>query len=165
MRLQEQLKEIKRLMTEATASSSSGSYEVPMGFDEPVETGELIGTEIMDDAPEVTVVDITASDDVETCPTCGEAECPGHDDEYTDEEDVDLTDVFNALGLFSETTLKEDEMDTLEKEQSDDSRIHDDLNAQIDKLEKEQSDDSRIHTDLNTRIDDLESRVSKLEKN
>jgi len=35
----------------------------------------------------------------------------------------------------------------------------------MDTLEKEQSEDSRIHTDLNARIDDLDSRVSKLEKN
>jgi hypothetical protein len=104
MRLQEQIQEIKRLMMEATSSSSSGSYEAPMGFDDSVQTGEIIGTEIMDDAPEVTVVDMTVSDDVEPCPTCGEAECPGHDDEYMDEEDVDLTDVFNSLGLFTETT-------------------------------------------------------------
>ena len=117
MRLQEQIQEIKRLMTEATSSSSSGSYEAPMGFDDSVQTGEIIGTEIMDDAPEevgtvisvevmddapeVDVVDITMSDDMEPCPDCGEPECPGCEDE---DQMMDLEDVFNSLGLFTETT-------------------------------------------------------------
>ena len=145
MKLQEQLKEIKRLMSEATSSSSAGSYEAPLPVDTPEEVGTVISVEVMDDAPEVDVVDITMSDDMDPCPTCGESECPGHDDEYMDEDQMmDLEDVFNSLGLFTETTIKEDEMDTLEKDQSE---------------------DSRIHTDLNARIDDLDSRVSKLEKN
>ena len=139
MKLQEQLKEIKRLMSEATSSSSAGSYEAPLPVDAPEEIGTVVSVEVMDDAPEVDVVDITMSDDMEPCPDCGEPECPGCEDQM-----MDLEDVFNSLGLFTETTIKEDEMDTLEKDQSE---------------------DSRIHTDLNARIDDLDSRVSKLEKN
>lgn len=144
MKLQEQLKEIKRLMTEATSSSNAGSYEAPLPVDAPEELETIVSVEIMDDAPEVDVVDITMGDDMDLCPNCGEPECPGCEDEYMDEDQtMDLEDVFNSLGLFTETTIKEDEMDTLEKEQSE---------------------DSRIHTDLNARIDDLDSRVSKLEK-
>jgi len=81
MKLQEQLKEIKRLMSEATSSSSAGSYEAPLPVDAPEEIDTIVSVEIMDDAPEVDVVDITMSDDMEPCPTCGENECSGHDDE------------------------------------------------------------------------------------
>ena len=104
MKLQEQLKEIKRLMLEATASSSAGSYEAPLPVDAPEEVGSVISVEVMDDAPEVDVVDITMSDDMEPCPDCGEPECPGCEDEY-----MDLEDVFNSLNLFTETTIKEQE--------------------------------------------------------
>ena len=99
MRLQEQIQEIKRLMMEATSSSSSGSYEAPLPVDTPEEVGTVISVEVMDDAPEVDVVDITMSDDMEPCPNCGEPECPGCEDQM-----MDLEDVFNSLGLFTETT-------------------------------------------------------------
>ena len=101
MRLQEQIQEIKRLMMEATSSSSSGSYEAPLPVDAPEEVGTVISVEVMDDAPEVDVVDITMSDDMEPCPDCGEPECPGCEDE---DQMMDLEDVFNSLGLFTETT-------------------------------------------------------------
>ena len=104
MKLQEQIQEIKRLMMEATSSSSSGSYEAPLPVDAPEEVGTVISVEVMDDAPEVDVVDITMSDDMEPCPNCGEPECPGCEDEY-----MDLEDVFNSLNLFTETTIKEQE--------------------------------------------------------
>lgn len=104
MKLQEQIQEIKRLMMEATSSSSAGSYEAPLPVDAPEEIGAVVSVEVMDDAPEVDIVDITMSDDMEPCPNCGEPECPGCEDEY-----MDLEDVFNSLNLFTETTIKEQE--------------------------------------------------------
>ena len=105
MKLQEQIKEIKRLMLEATSSSSAGSYEAPLPVDAPEEIGTVVSVEVMDDAPEVDIVDITMSDDMDPCTNCGEPECPGCEDEYMDEDQMmDLEDVFNSLGLFTETT-------------------------------------------------------------
>ena len=168
MKLKEQVKEIKRLMREATSSSNSGSYEAPLPVDAPEGLETIVSVEIMDGAPEVEEVDITMTDDVETCPTCGEMECPGHDDEVMDTEEIDLQDVFNSLGLFTETTLKEDT--DLDEQLSAPNLLPlirkstEGMEDKIERLERQQSEDGRIHSDLNKKINDLESRVSKLEK-
>jgi len=96
--LNEALLTFKRLTTEATTTASSGAYEVPMAFEkeEPCgyqdETG-LVGSEVMLDAPEVDIVDITDVYD--------------DGDEYQEDEEIvlDLTDdIFNNLDMFTETT-------------------------------------------------------------
>lgn len=64
--LKEEILNFKRLIGEATDTSSSGSYEQPMGFDKPRATTicpttgkQLTGTEINPSAPSVNVVDVT----------------------------------------------------------------------------------------------------------
>tara|TARA_R110002020_G_scaffold455_1_gene2307 strand:+ start:1320 stop:1913 length:594 start_codon:yes stop_codon:yes gene_type:complete len=64
--LKEEILNFKRLIGEATDTSSSGSYEQPMGFDKPRATTicpttgkQLTGTEINPSAPSVDVVDVT----------------------------------------------------------------------------------------------------------
>ena len=99
-------------MGEATVSSNAGSYETPLPVDIPVELeGEIISVEIGDDAPEVDMVDLSSTDEYEDMghggQSCGEAHPDISHEEWSDEEDVDLTDVFNSLGLFTETTINE----------------------------------------------------------
>ena len=93
--LTEEIKEFKRLVLEATTTSSSGSYEQPMPFSseetqfceacgQPMSTCEcegtrLVGTEISDEAPEVTVIEL-------------------------DNENLD--DIFDSFNMFSESTKK-----------------------------------------------------------
>lgn len=64
--LKEEIKNFKRLLGEATDSSSSGSYEQALGFDMPRQTttcpttGQpLVGTEVSPNAPSIDVVDVT----------------------------------------------------------------------------------------------------------
>lgn len=89
--LEEQLRKMSGLM-EATQSSSSGSYEEPMEFDgvEPIDG--LMGIVVSDDAPDVTVVDITLTDEEP------ELELDSGD------EIEDIEDLFDTLDMFTETT-------------------------------------------------------------
>ena len=65
--LKETITEFKRLTTEATSTSSSGAYEVPLGYNNqntpqvsPCGTQpQLVGSEVMGSAPRVDVVDVT----------------------------------------------------------------------------------------------------------
>ena len=64
--LKEEIKNFKRLLGEATDSSSSGSYEQALGFDMPRQTTtcpttgqSLVGTEVSPNAPSIDVVDVT----------------------------------------------------------------------------------------------------------
>ena len=65
--IQEEIKNFKRLIGEATDTSSSGSYEQPLGFNQerptticPTTGKRLVGTEMTMSAPEVDVVDVTS---------------------------------------------------------------------------------------------------------
>ena len=65
--IQEEIKNFKRLIGEATDTSSSGSYEQPLGFNQerptticPTSGKPLVGTEMTMSAPEVDVVDVTS---------------------------------------------------------------------------------------------------------
>ena len=96
--LNETLQTFKRLTTEATTTASSGAYEVPMGFENEEPCGYqddagLVGSEVMLDAPEIDIVDVTDTYD--------------DDEMYQDDEEIiiDLTDdVFNNLDMFTEST-------------------------------------------------------------
>ena len=94
--LKEAITEFRRLTSEATTTSSSGSYEQPMPFSSEEETnfceicgqpmsmcecegGNLVGSEISDDAPEVTVIEL-------------------------DGENLDA--IFDTFNMFSESTKK-----------------------------------------------------------
>lgn len=66
--LKEEILNFRRLIGEATDTSSSGSYEQPMGFDMPRPTAvcpttgkPLMGTEVNPSAPTIDVVDVTKS--------------------------------------------------------------------------------------------------------
>ena len=120
--LKETITEFKRLTTEATSTSSSGAYEVPLGYNNqntpqvsPCDTQPpLVGSEIMTDAPSIEVVDIT-TDTVGVEPE-GWSEVPfdydfsqGEEDSmvrYFDESDMDEEDdsIFTSLEMFTETT-------------------------------------------------------------
>jgi len=93
--LKEEITEFKRLTTEATSTSSSGSYEQPMPFSseetqfcdicgKPMsmcecEGSRLVGSEISDEAPEVTVIEL---------------------------DDENLDSIFDTFSMFSESTKK-----------------------------------------------------------
>ena len=94
--LKEEINEFKRLVSEATTTASSGSYEQPMPFSseeericemcgQPIsstcecEGTRLVGTEISDEAPEVTVIEL-------------------------DDENLDA--IFDTFNMFSESTKK-----------------------------------------------------------
>ena len=130
MKLKEEIQEIKRLMGEATVSSNAGSYETPLPVDTPVELeGEIISVEIGDDAPEVDMVDLSSTDEYEDmghgCQSSGEAHPDMSHEEWSDEEDVDLTDVFNSLGLFTETTINEQDDDENSPQVAEDPPVPD----------------------------------------
>ena len=130
MKLKEEIQEIKRLMGEATVSSNAGSYETPLPVDTPVELeGGIISVEIGDDAPEVDMVDLSSTDEYEDmghgCQSCGEAHPDMSHEEWSDEEDVDLTDVFNSLGLFTETTINEQDDDENSPQVAEDPPVPD----------------------------------------
>jgi len=118
--LKETIKEFKRLTTEATSTSSSGAYEVPLGYNNTNQTPippcdikpQLVGSEITPNAPTVDVVDITASsspvpegwDEVAFDYDFNEEESMNN---YFDEgeiEDEEEDGVFTSLEMFTETT-------------------------------------------------------------
>ena len=66
LNLKEEIQNFKRLIGEATDTSSSGAYEQPLGFNQqrptspcPTTGKPLVGTEIGTQAPSVDVVDVT----------------------------------------------------------------------------------------------------------
>ena len=107
--LKEQLKVIKTLM-EATDSSSSGSYEEPMGFDNIEPIDGLVGIEISSTAPDIEVVDVTQKEDLgHEGQSCAEAHQDISHEEWEEEpiddmEEIDTEEIFNTLGLFTENT-------------------------------------------------------------
>ena len=95
--IKETITEFRRLTSEATSTSNSGSYEQPMSFSfeddnqfceicgQPMSTCEceggysLVGSEISDEAPEVEVISL---------------------------DDENLDSIFDTFSMFSESTKK-----------------------------------------------------------
>ena len=97
-KLEEEVKQFRKLaLLEATSTASSGSYEQPLEFEIERPQEDFIGLSISDEAPEVSIVDITGGDVGGFEEITLDSEDMDTEEESDDSEDI-LT-LMNTLGL------------------------------------------------------------------